>query len=56
MKDVRDSTTVAGARFLLVAALAPPPHMSHILRRKQNAFGSDGFGCKDIFDASIANL
>ena len=53
MKDVRGSTTVAGARFLLVAALAPSPH---ILRRQQNAVGSDGFGRKDIIDASIENL
>jgi hypothetical protein len=49
MKDVRDSTTVAGARFLLAASLAPSPH---ILRHQQNAFDLTGSDVKTFIEAS----
>jgi hypothetical protein len=49
MKDVRESTTVAGARFLLAASLAPSPH---ILRHQQNAFDLTGSDVKTFIEAS----
>jgi hypothetical protein len=49
MENVRSrSSTVAAARFLLIALSLLRSLLSLILRRQQNAFDLDGFRCKDI--------